>query len=204
MYKHSVNEERCKRGWHCLSRSLRTRGHLRPRAGMPTLCRDPARRAALVSEALVPLYSRCVYPNHDLFRNCYPTSAYIAPDRHISSLNKRAGLWGSLGEREDVLLRNLVSGPPPAESAIRKDAGLCCGSRLREGRSVCLCWALSKPKGPKGAAVSSPGMIANACGDVCVHVACECFQHARSFLTLHCCRGNQLLLWFTLVDGGLP
>ena len=25
-----------------------------------------------------------------------------------------------------------------------------CGSRLREGRSVCLCWAPSKPKGPKG------------------------------------------------------
>ena len=34
-------------------------------------------------------------------------------------------------------------------TAIRKDAGLCCGSRLREGRSVCLCWAPSQPKGPK-------------------------------------------------------
>ena len=33
---------------------------------------------------------------------------------------------------------------------LRKDAGLCCGSRLLEGRSVCLCWAPSKPKGPKG------------------------------------------------------
>ena len=29
-----------------------------------------------------------------------------------------------------------------------KDAGLCCGSRLLEGRSVCLCWEHSKPKGP--------------------------------------------------------
>ena len=28
--------------------------------------------------------------------------------------------------------------------------GLCCGSRPLEGRSVCLCWAPSKPKGPKG------------------------------------------------------
>ena len=35
-------------------------------------------------------------------------------------------------------------------TALRKDAGLCCGSRLLEGRSVCLCWAPSKPKGPKG------------------------------------------------------
>ena len=35
-------------------------------------------------------------------------------------------------------------------TAIRKDAGLCCGSRLLEGRSVCLCWAPSKPTGPKG------------------------------------------------------
>ena len=26
----------------------------------------------------------------------------------------------------------------------------CCGSRLLEGRSVCLCWAPSEPKGPKG------------------------------------------------------
>jgi len=35
-------------------------------------------------------------------------------------------------------------------TALRKDAGLCCGSRLLEGGSVCLCWAPSKPKGPKG------------------------------------------------------
>ena len=35
-------------------------------------------------------------------------------------------------------------------AAFRKDAGLYCGSRLLEGRSVCLCWAKSKPKGPKG------------------------------------------------------
>ena len=36
-------------------------------------------------------------------------------------------------------------------AAFRKDAGLYCGSRLLEGRSVCLCWAKSKPKGPRGA-----------------------------------------------------
>ena len=33
-------------------------------------------------------------------------------------------------------------------TAIRKDAD--CGSRLLEGRSVCPCWAKSKPQGPKG------------------------------------------------------
>ena len=38
----------------------------------------------------------------------------------------------------------------PNKVFARKDAGLYCGSRLLEGRSVCLCWAKSKPKGPKG------------------------------------------------------
>ena len=38
-------------------------------------------------------------------------------------------------------------------TAARKDAGLCCGSGILEGRSVCLCWAPSKPKGPKGRTV---------------------------------------------------
>ena len=41
-------------------------------------------------------------------------------------------------------------------AALRKDAGLCCGSRLLEERSVCLCWAPSKPKGPKCADTRSP------------------------------------------------
>ena len=40
----------------------------------------------------------------------------------------------------------------PRVAGLRKDAGLCCGSRLLEGRSVCLCWEHSKPKGPKGVA----------------------------------------------------
>ena len=43
-----------------------------------------------------------------------------------------------------------TAGSSRSFTAIRKDAGLCCGSRLREGRSVCLCWAPSKLKGPKG------------------------------------------------------
>ena len=34
-------------------------------------------------------------------------------------------------------------------TALPKDAGLCCGSRLREERSVCICWAPPEPKGPK-------------------------------------------------------
>ena len=46
-------------------------------------------------------------------------------------------------------------------TALRKDAGLCCGSRLLEGRSVCLCWEHSKPKEPKGriSSHSSPPRI---------------------------------------------
>ena len=42
-----------------------------------------------------------------------------------------------------------TAGSSRSFTALRKDAGLCCGSRLLEGRSVCLCWAPSKPKGPK-------------------------------------------------------
>ena len=34
---------------------------------------------------------------------------------------------------------------------------ICCGSRLLEGRSVCLCWENSKPKGPEGSKVNLPG-----------------------------------------------
>ena len=42
-----------------------------------------------------------------------------------------------------------TAGSSRSFTAYRKDAGLYCGSRLLEGRSVCLCWAKSKPKGPK-------------------------------------------------------
>jgi len=45
-------------------------------------------------------------------------------------------------------VNGLCTGSSRSFTAIRKEAGLCCGSRLREGRSVCLCWAPSKPKGP--------------------------------------------------------
>ena len=54
-----------------------------------------------------------------------------------------------------------IAGSSRSFTALRKDAGLCCGSRLLEGRSVCLCWAPSKPKGPKGA-----GVRALAAGEV--------------------------------------
>ena len=46
--------------------------------------------------------------------------------------------------------RARTAGSSRSFTALRKDAGLYCGSRLLEGRSVCLCWAKSKPKGPKG------------------------------------------------------
>ena len=40
-------------------------------------------------------------------------------------------------------LLHCTAGSSRSFTAIRNDAGLCCGSRLREGRSVCLCWAHS-------------------------------------------------------------
>ena len=46
--------------------------------------------------------------------------------------------------------QHCTAGSSRSFTALRKEAGLCCGSRLLEGRSVCLCWAPSKPKGPKG------------------------------------------------------
>ena len=52
-----------------------------------------------------------------------------------------------------------TAGSSRSFTAIRKDAGLCCGSRLREGQSVCLCWALSKPKGPKGPETPKQQMV---------------------------------------------
>ena len=51
-----------------------------------------------------------------------------------------------------------TAGSSRSFTALRKDGGLCCGSRLREGRSVCLCWAPSKPKGPKGYLKQVPGL----------------------------------------------
>ena len=54
-----------------------------------------------------------------------------------------------LGPYRRPMPRVVYAGSSRSFTAIRKDAGPCCGSRLREGRSVCLCWAPSKPKGPK-------------------------------------------------------
>ena len=48
-----------------------------------------------------------------------------------------------------------TAGSSRSFTALRKDAGLYCGSRLREGRSVCLCWEHSKPKGPKGSEIKA-------------------------------------------------
>ena len=63
-------------------------------------------------------------------------------------------------------------------TVIRKDAGLCCGPRLLEGRSVCLCWAPSKPKRPKGPTPCNRALRALQPGAL----DDDCWHHLR----LHC------------------
>ena len=76
-------------------------------------------------------------------------SAYVGSSKNLKDL------------KETLTASHLqcTAGSSRSFTALRKDAGLCCGSPLLEGRSVCLCWAKSKPKGPKEK-IRSPRVLA--------------------------------------------
>ena len=62
-----------------------------------------------------------------------------------------------------------TAGSSRSFTALRKDAGLYCGSRLLEGRSACLCWAKSKPKVPKGLTQNELESVGESVCGVCGH-----------------------------------
>ena len=127
----------------------------------------------------VPLYGGT------LRREC----PHLQRDRNVIGEDMR----GPLSLLMSVGLSRLSKGGPvrdkrPLAGVGRKDAGLYCGSHPREERSVCLCWAPSKPKGLRGTFLKLRAIDRFLTGQ---RPARWCAEHHRGKLRLTAGRGER-------------